>query len=172
MYFVVECTTTSAPNSSGRCTYGVAKVLSTASSASCSRARPASAAMSAMPSSGLVGVSHQISRVCGRIAARTWSRSPSQAGVKSSPHRSSTRAKSRNVPPYASFGITTWSPGPQTAWISAVSAASPEAKAKPWRPPSNAARHCSSAVRVGFAERLYSYPPRSPPTPSCLYVDV
>ena len=30
----------------------------------------------------------------------------------------------------------------------------------------------SSAVRVGFAERAYSYPPRRPPTPSCLKVVV
>jgi hypothetical protein len=32
----------------------------------------------------------------------------------------------------------------------------PEPNATPCRPPSNAARHCWSAVRVGFALREYS----------------
>jgi hypothetical protein len=49
----------------------------------------------------------------------------------------------------------------------------PEAKASPCRPPSSAASASSSAVRVGFAVREYSYPPsRTPPTPSCWNVDV
>ena len=51
------------------------------------------------------------------------------------------------------------------------SAASPEANAKARAPPSTAASASSSAVRVGLPEREYSYPPRSPPTPSCLYVE-
>ena len=34
--------------------------------------------------------------------------------------------------------------------------ARPEANAKPLAPPSRAAMHSSSAVRVGLAERLYS----------------
>src|SRR5215475_13295581 len=62
-YFVVECRTTSAPSASGCCRYGEAKVLSTTSSAPCPWASPASAVMSAIPSSGLVGVSHQTIRV-------------------------------------------------------------------------------------------------------------
>src|SRR4051794_8321074 len=65
-----------------------------------------------------------------------------------------------------------WSPGAHMVRSRVSSAASPEAKASPRAPPSIAARHSSSAVRVGLAERLYSYPPRSPPTPSCLYVEV
>ena len=56
-YLVVECITTSAPSASGCCRYGDAKVLSTARIAPASCATSASAAMSAMPSSGLVGVS-------------------------------------------------------------------------------------------------------------------
>ena len=69
MYFVVECTTTSAPSASGCCRYGEAKVLSTTSSAPASWASSAIAAMSAMPSSGLVGVSTQttfVRRAAGR----------------------------------------------------------------------------------------------------------
>ena len=76
MYFVVECTTTSAPSASGCCRYGDAKVLSTTSSAPASWATSASAAMSAMPSSGFVGVSTHTTFVApGRIAARTASTS-------------------------------------------------------------------------------------------------
>ena len=72
------------------------------------------------------------------------------------PHGSSTLAKSRNVPPYASSGSTTWSPGRQVARTKVSSAASPEANANPRSPSSSAASAPSSAVRVGLAERLYS----------------
>ena len=51
-YFVAEWTTTSAPSSSGRCRYGVANVLSTTTSAPCSWATAATAAMSTMFSAG------------------------------------------------------------------------------------------------------------------------
>src|SRR3954447_2604660 len=68
--------------------------------------------------------------------------------------------------------MTAWSPGRHSVRKRVSSAASPDANASPRRPPSTAARHSSSAVRVGLADRLYSYPPRSPPTPSCLYVEV
>ena len=80
-YFVVECTTTSAPRVSGCWRYGEAKVLSTTSSAPASWATAASASMSPMLSSGLVGVSTQTSLVSpGRIAARTASTSDTGAG--------------------------------------------------------------------------------------------
>ena len=62
MYFVVECTTTSAPSASGCCRYGDANVLSTTSSAPASCAISASAVMSAIESSGFVGVSTQTTR--------------------------------------------------------------------------------------------------------------
>ena len=55
--------------------------------------------MSAIDSSGLVGVSTQISRVCGVIAARTASRSDSATGVCCTPHWVNTLSISRNVPP-------------------------------------------------------------------------
>ena len=99
-YFVVECTTTSAPRVSGCWRYGEAKVLSTTSSAPASWATAASASMSPMLSSGLVGVSTHTSFVCpGRIAARTASTSETAAGLCSSPHTFSTLSKSRKVPP-------------------------------------------------------------------------
>ena len=60
------------------------------------------------------------------------------------------------MPPYASSGMTAWSPGFVTARNRVSSAASPLANAKPRSPSSTAASAPSSAVRVGFAERLYS----------------
>jgi len=60
------------------------------------------------------------------------------------------------VPPYASSGITTWSPGPHTLRTRVSSAARPEANANARSPSSSAARLPSRAVRVGFADRLYS----------------
>ena len=99
-YFVVECTTTSAPSASGCCRYGEANVLSTTSSAPAGRRRSRRA------------------RRCRRCRAAGWSasrtRSPGSSGgprrappprsasgteVYSTPQFVSTRATSRNVPP-------------------------------------------------------------------------
>lgn len=113
--------------------------------------------MSATFSSGLVGVSSQTTLVLpGRIAARIASGCVTAAGVISTPQAPSTLANSRKVPPYASSGNTTWSPGTQSERIRVSSAARPLAKAKPRVPASIAARHSSSAVRVGLADREYS----------------
>lgn len=71
MYFVVECSTTSAPNSIGRCSTGVANVESTSNIAPPACATSASAARSTTFISGFDGDSAQITRVSGRIAART-----------------------------------------------------------------------------------------------------
>src|SRR5690242_3744938 len=85
-YLVVEWVTMSAPSDSGCWRYGLAKVLSTTSRAPASWATAASASMSAMPSSGLVGVSTQtIFVVPGRMAARTASTSPMGAMECSTP---------------------------------------------------------------------------------------
>ena len=99
MYFVVECSTTSAPSRSGCCSAGEAKVLSTNTFAPDAEATATIAAMSAIDSSGFVGVSTQISLVLAVIAARTASRSDSAAGVCSTPHWVNTLSISRNVPP-------------------------------------------------------------------------
>ena len=156
MYLVVECSTTSAPSASGDCRYGEANVLSTTSRAWASRATSATAAMSAMPSSGLVGVSHQIARVSGRSAARSAATSARSTGVCSMPHGRSTLSTSRNVPPYASCGITMWSPGDSSTRSRTSEAPIPDPNATACRPPSSAARHSWSAVRVGLALREYS----------------
>ena len=99
MYFVVECSTMSAPSASGCCSAGEAKVLSTNSLAPAAEDNCAIPAMSAMDSSGLVGVSTQISLVAAVTAARTASRSDSATGVCSIPHFVKTLSMSRNVPP-------------------------------------------------------------------------
>ncbi len=110
-----------------------------------------------MFSSGLVGVSIHTAFVRpGTIAARTASTSLTGAALCSSPHRLATLSINRCVPPYASSGITTWSPGTQIVRSNVSSAASPEANAKPRSPSSSAAMLPSRAVRVGLPERLYS----------------
>ena len=63
MYFVVECSTTSAPSFSGCWRYGVAKVLSTTTIAPTACAASAAARRSTMLSSGFVGDSSQTSFV-------------------------------------------------------------------------------------------------------------
>jgi hypothetical protein len=68
MYFVVECTTMSAPRAIGCCRTGVAKVLSTTVRIPARRAIALHAAMSVTFSSGFDGVSSQSSFVSGRIA--------------------------------------------------------------------------------------------------------
>jgi len=50
-------------------------------------------------------------------------------------------------------------------------AAIPDPNARPWLPPSSDARQASRAPRVGFCERVYSYP-LCTPGDSWAYVDV
>jgi hypothetical protein len=83
-YLVSECTTKSAPSSSGRVATGVAKVESTTTSRTPAwRASPASAAMSPRRMIGLAGVSSHSILVCGRMAAATWPASEVSTGVTS-----------------------------------------------------------------------------------------
>ncbi len=77
---MLECTTASAPSSSGRWKNGVAKVLSTTSQTPRPWAISAAAAMSVMCISGLVGVSIKMSRVLSRVAA--WISSGSRLSTK------------------------------------------------------------------------------------------
>ena len=69
MNLVAECTTMSQPNSSGRCRYGVANVLSTTTSAPLRFALDTTASTSTSLSNGFVGVSIQTIAVSSRIAA-------------------------------------------------------------------------------------------------------
>ena len=97
---MVECTTTSAPSASGRCRYGVAKVLSTTTIAPASCAICATAAMSVIFMSGLLGVSSQTTLVAsGRMAWRTASRSLISTVESETPHGTKTRLTRRCEPP-------------------------------------------------------------------------
>ena len=150
--------TTSAPRVSGCWRYGDAKVLSTTSSAP---------GVVGDPGEGL-DVADVEQRVGRRLdpdqlrLARAGSprgRRPGRttgAGSCTSPQACSTLSKSRNVPPYASSGSTTWSPGRHSARTRVSSAASPLAKAKPRSPSSSAARLLlqRGAGRVGRAAVL------------------
>src|SRR2546430_9902514 len=124
--------------------------------------------MSTKRSSGLVGDSSHTIRVCGVIAFSTASTSEASTGLKVKPKRFSTLSKSRNVPPYTSSMYTTWSPGLSSS-VSVLSAPIPEEKARQYFAPSRAARHSSSALRVGLPVREYSKP-WCLPTPCCAKV--
>ncbi len=86
--FVVECTTTSAPNVSGRSSAGVATVLSTISGRPASWAMAATAPMSMMLSSGFDGVSPYMNRVLPSILAAHSSRSSGSQTQRTSMPRS------------------------------------------------------------------------------------
>src|SRR5438552_9922274 len=168
MYLVALCTTASAPRCSGCCRYGVANVLSTQTIAPWLCATSLTASMSTKRSSGLVGDSSHTIRVCGVIAFSTASTSEASTGLKVKPKRFNTLSKSRNVPPYTSSMYTTWSPG-LSSNVSVLSAPIPEEKARQCFAPSRAARHSSSALRVGLPVREYSNP-WCLPTPCCANV--
>ena len=149
-YLVVECTTTSKPRSSGRCTHGLAKVLSAPASTPRRRASAATAARSASFSVGLVGLSTHSSFVSGRIARSTASRSVKSTRVAVSPiERCRTRSSSRNVPPYRSSVVTMCEPASRHSSTVAI-AARPEANANACVPFSRSATQRSKAKRVGL----------------------
>ena len=73
----------------------MAKVLSTAHSAPAAWASSTVPMMSTTPSSGLVGVSTQTSRVSDRMACLSWSRLVMSTTLSRSPHPSNSRAATR-----------------------------------------------------------------------------
>ena len=82
---MVECITMSAPSASGRCSSGVAKVLSTTTIAPDARPIPARLAMSLIFINGFDGVSiHSIDTGVAH-AARTASRSPMSTTLATMP---------------------------------------------------------------------------------------
>ena len=128
-YLVAECMTRCAPSSSGRCSMGELKVLSTASQRPRARANSARRAISTIFSIGLVGVSHQIKRVVGLMAASSAAMSFRSTKLKSKPaDRRRTRSKRRKVPPYTSSMQITWLPESSTSSTVDV-AARPDANA-------------------------------------------
>src|SRR5215813_1127537 len=110
---------------------------------------------------GLVGLSSQTARVFGVRADAKLSGFERSTKEKESPCRLKTLSNRRKVPPYTSSEHTTWSPEFSRCMITSA-AALPDANAAPYFAPSKAARQSSSALRVGFLVRLYSYPLCSP----------
>ncbi len=99
-YLVAEWTTMSKPSSSGRCTQGLAKVLSAAQRMPRARQISAIARRSARRSSGLVGVSTQTSLVSGVSAACRRAGSVRSTKLKRWPALAFlTRSNRRKVPP-------------------------------------------------------------------------
>lgn len=99
MYLVAECSTISAPKSSGFCKYGEAKVLSTQVRTPLRRAMPQSASRSTTLSMGLVGVSIHSRRVAGVIRLSTRAASLISVNVLFNPHGPYTRTIWRYEPP-------------------------------------------------------------------------
>ena len=156
-YFVVECTTTSAPSASGCCRYGEAKVLSTTSRARrlvrdrrparrCRRCPAAGWSASRTRRPGCSAASPRARRR-GRRAARRCTRGPSwraPARPAGTCRRRRRRAGSGDRP--GGTPRAAGCPRPPGRWRTR----------SPRVPPSSAASAASSAVRVGLALRLYS----------------
>ena len=133
----------------------------------------ASAAMSAMPSSGLVGVSHQSTRVFGpqrpahRVEVGQRHRGVIQAPVAQHPGDQPERAAVRVVRDERRGRLV-------GRWPAAGCPPRPSRSRTPARqcplpaPRAPARGQCGSGSRCGCTHS----PERSPPTPSCLYVDV
>ena len=96
-----------APSVNGRCSTGVANVLSTTTTTPALCPIAAMAAKSKTLSSGLDGVSSQIMRVAGRSAFSTFFGSVMSTEVASMPSGRMTLSNKRNVPPYTSSQATT-----------------------------------------------------------------
>ena len=154
-YFVVEWSTRSAPSASGCWRYGLANVLSTATSAPRAWATSASAAMSKTRSSGFVGVSTQTSVVASRRwPRRAASRSVRSTKVNATPNGSWTCGQE---PVGAAVEVVRRDDvvaGPEAPGGWRRCAATPEANAMPCGRAFERRRGCcSSAVRVGLATR-------------------
>ena len=134
------------------------------------RACAASAAMSAMPSSGLVGVSTQTTLVRPGL-----DRGEHRVGVGQVDRRVLDAPRPEHARDQAVRAAVRVVRAPRRGRPGAGSRAAacprrrgPTRTRSPPHRPRPRASASSSAVRVGLPEREYSYPPRRPPTPSCL----
>ena len=98
-YFVALCTTISAPNSSGRCRYGVMNVLSTIVKMLCFFAIAATPARSVTVKSGFAGLSTKNALTSGVIFDSSVSRFVVSSMEYVMPRFLKTLSKTRNVPP-------------------------------------------------------------------------
>ena len=152
-YLVPEWMIRSAPYSTGRCSAGVQKQLSTASSAPASRAIAESARMSHTSVSGLVGDSANSSFVFGLTAACQAATSVCETKVVSTPNLANSRPNSMTVEPNTLCEQITWSPALSSPMPSSRIALMPEEVAMQASVPSSAARRRSIIVTVGLVKR-------------------
>ena len=155
MYFVVECVTMSHPNSNGRHSTGVGKVLSTMSGTPFLCAILANFAMSRTSPDGFATVSPKTHFVFGRNAF--WISAGDASGstnVNSMPSFFSETANRLKVPPYICADETTWSPALQRFRTENVDAAWPDDVSIAATPPSSAAIFFATWSFVGLARRV------------------
>ena len=140
----------SAPKTTGRCSAGVAKQLSTASIAPALCAKSASAAMSQTSVRGLVGVSTNSSRVLLWTAACQAPKSVWDTKVDDTPKRAKSVPISRIVEPNMDREHRIWSPVLSSAKHIIKIADMPDAVPMAASVPSKAARRCSKLLTVGL----------------------
>ncbi|MDT4864496.1 hypothetical protein FQZ97_992590 [compost metagenome] len=142
--------TMSAPSFIGNCRAGVAKQLSTHSSAPALCAKSANARMSQTSVSGLVGVSANSSFVVGLIAACHAATSVWETKVDSTPNFARSVPISLMVEPNMECEHNTWSPALSRPMHIMRMADMPEAVEMQASAPSSAASRCSKLATVGL----------------------
>src|SRR3989344_2681569 len=152
-YLVPEWMMRSAPRSTGFCSAGVQKQLSTASRAPAACAISASAAMSQTSVSGLLGVSAKKSLVLGLTAERQAPTSVCDTKVVSTPNLPNWACSSVMVEPNTLCEHTMWSPDLSRPMTSSKMALMPLDVAMAASVPSSAARRRSNIIVVGLAKR-------------------
>jgi len=140
----------SAPRVIGRCKAGVAKQLSTASSAPALWAISAKARISQTSVSGLVGVSANSSLVLGWMAAFQAATSVCGTNVDVTPNLARSEPMSLMVEPNIECEQITWSPLLSRPRHIIKMADMPDAVEIQACAPSSAARRCSKLVTVGL----------------------
>ncbi len=109
------------------------------------------AAMSAISSRGLAGLSRNTARVVSRMAAVQAASSRPSTRVQSTPNRGSQLARIQRQEPNRARLATTWSPAFTNPIRAMVTAAMPEAVVRQASAPSSNARRCSNMRLVGLA---------------------
>jgi hypothetical protein len=143
----------SAPNSTGRCSAGEQKQLSTVSRAPALCARSASAWMSHTSVSGLVGVSAKSNFVFGRIARFHSATSVCETKLVSTPNLPNSLPNRFIVEPNTEREQITWSPLFSSPMHSMRIAPMPVDAPIAASVPSIAASRCSKLDTVGFDVR-------------------
>ena len=152
-YLVPEWTIRSAPYSTGFCSAGEQKQLSTASQAPALFAISDKARMSQTSVSGLVGDSANSSRVFGLMARRHSLTSVCDTKLVSTPNFANSRPSSMIVEPNTLCEQTTWSPDFKSPITSSRIALMPLDVAMQASVPSIAARRRSIIITVGLVKR-------------------